>query len=181
MRLPVPTPDPAQIRIARDFTLAEVLRSRAHPELQTTPDQLTGQQTVNFMRLTHEFLQPARNRLDHRFIMNSWLRSEALDRVVTDGKVSRMRRHLLGLAADFYVHDIPAQIMLRTIARNPEDLVWDRLCLYSRENRLHVDTCPWEEGPPRKLFYIDWVEVSIDLAIQFSTAGLGPSQGGGTP
>ena len=165
-------PDPDLIRIARNFTLAEVLRSREHPELQIPPDELVGQEIVNFMRLTHEFLQPARDRLGHAFIVTSWLRSEALDLAV--GGTSKLKRHLAGLGVDFYVHDIPAQIMLREIARHPEGLMWDRLCLYSRERRFHVDTRPWEEGPPRKLFYIDWIEVSIDEAIQLSTTGSVP-------
>lgn len=170
-------PDPGLIRISRNFTLAEVLRSRTRPDLQISPDNLTGQQTVNFMRLCHEFMQLARCRFGHPFIVLSWLRSDELDRVV--GGTSKLRRHLDGLAADFYVHDIPAPIMLREIARNPGDLVWDRLCLYPDEHWFHVDTRPWEEGPPRQLLYIDWKKVSAEEAIQLSTAGLGPSKGGG--
>ncbi len=140
------------MRISRNFTGAELTLSEHHPELVVPFEDLPFFVVVNLTRLVCMFLQPLRDVVGP-VVPTSGHRSPELDAAV--GAKSKLKRHTLGLATDFYTPRLAAIEVFMLLARGQTHATFDRLCLYPKKNRLHVDLSPVEDGTPRRLFYID--------------------------
>lgn len=153
------------MRLARNFSLAELLHSDRFPQLVPQPDDLPWQHIAMLSRLTHEVLQPLRDQAAVPVWILSGYRDPVLNRAVGAGQWSRhqidVRGHLFA-AADLQVRDLPAEEVFRMLAIEPGRCQFDRVCLYPGRNFLHIDIKDWTFGPPSMRYYVNaggWREV----------------------
>ncbi len=139
------------MRISRNFAAAELTVSAHHPELVTPFEDLPTPKCVNLVRVVYEFLQPLRSVVGP-VVVTSGYRSSELNAAVGGAELSR---HYYGLAVDFYTPENAAIEVFMLLAAGQTHAMFDRLCLYPIKNRLHMDLGEVEDGPPRRLFYID--------------------------
>ena len=121
--------------------------------------QITPQVLVMYLRLVHEFLQPARNEFG-ALIVTSGYRNQTLNMLVGGASSSRhmgMTQDGLFAAADFFFSNVKAADAFEHMEETRA--MWDRLTLYPNESRLHVDISANDQ---RGLLYIDegdgWVQ-----------------------
>ncbi len=138
------------MRISRNFAGTELTVSSHHPELVVPFEDLPALVVVNLTRLVCMVLQPLRDVVGP-VVPTSGHRSPELNAAVG----ATGERHPLGLAADFYTPRRAAIEVFMLLAGGQTHAIFDRLCLYPRQNRLHVDLGPVEDGRPRRLFYVD--------------------------
>lgn len=139
------------MRISLNFPAADLIVSSHHPELVVPFEDLPAQVVLNLTRMVYLFLQPLRDVVGP-VITTSGYRSPELNAAVGGSKTSR---HLLGLASDFYAPRRAAIEVFMLLASGQTHATFDRLCLYPRKNRMHVDLGQVEDVRPRRLFYID--------------------------
>ncbi len=140
------------MRISRNFAGTELTVSSHHPALIVPFEDLPFFVVVNLTRLVCRFLQPLRDVVGP-VVPTSGHRSPELEAAV--GAMSKLKRHTLGLAVDFYTPRRAAIEVFMLVAGGQTHATFDRLCLYPRQNRMHVDLGPVEDGRPRRLLYID--------------------------
>lgn len=139
------------MRISRNFDADELTVSEHHPELASNFDELPTGAVVNLLRVVYRFLQPLRDVVGEVAI-GSGYRGPALNEAVGGAGNSR---HTAGLAADFCATSVSAPEVFALLAAGQTHATFDRLCLYPRSNRLHVDLAPIDAGIPRRLFFVD--------------------------
>ncbi len=140
------------MRISPNFSSHELTLSADHPELVTPFEAIPLPAAVSLVRGVYVILQPVRDVVGP-LIPISGYRSLELEAAV--GAKSKLKRHTLGLAFDFYTPDRAAIEVFMLLAGGQTHATFDRLCLYPRQNRMHVDLGPVEDGRPRRLFYVD--------------------------
>ena len=140
------------MRISRNISASELTVSADHPELVVPFEDLPFCVVVNLTRLVCMFLQPLRDVVGP-VVPTSGHRSPELEAAI--GAKSKLKRHTLGLATDFYTPRRAAIEVFMLLAGGQTHATFDRLCLYPRQNRMHVDLGPVEDGRPRRLFFID--------------------------
>ena len=138
------------MRISRNFPDSDLTVSADHPELVVPFEDLPASVVVNLTRLVCMFLQPLRDVVGP-VVPTSGHRSLELNAAVG----ATGERHPLGLAADFYTPRRAAIEVFMLVSGGQTHATFDRLCLYPRQNRMHVDLGPVEDGRPRRLFYVD--------------------------
>ncbi len=153
------------MRISRNFHADELTVSEHHPELVIPFEDLPMPVAVNLVRGVYLFLQPLRDVVGP-VATTSGHRGPALNAAVGGSDTSR---HPFGLAFDFYTPNRAAIEVFMLLAAGQTHATFDRLCLYPQKNRLHVDLGEVEDGPPRRLFYIDrgrgWQPLSESEAV----------------
>lgn len=140
------------MRISRNFPASDLTVSSNHPELVVPFEELPAAVVVNLTRLVCMFLQPLRDVVGP-VVPTSGHRSLELETAI--GATSKLKRHTAGLAADFYTPRRAAIEVFMLLAGGATHATFDRLCLYPKKNRLHVDLGPVEDVRPRRLFYVD--------------------------
>lgn len=139
------------MRISRNFHANELTVSAHHPELASNFNGLPTGAIVNLLRVVYQFLQPLRDVVGP-VVTTSGYRGPALNEAVGGAKSSR---HTEGLAVDFYATSASAPEVFALLAAGQTHATFDRLCLYPKTNRLHVDLAPIDAGTPRRLYFVD--------------------------
>lgn len=122
------------MKVARYFTMEELLRSDRHPDLAARPIELPPEHLVNLSRVAHEVLMPLRNRFGPIKVTSGY-RNHRLNEAVSGSADSR---HLTGCAVDFTTTTFAPEAAWALIQDGDPKATWDRLAWYP-EGRFHAD------------------------------------------
>lgn len=146
------------------FGFDELTRSSEHAELVTPFEELPRVVIVHLMWLVHVYLHPLRRHVGPVHVESAYRSLELNAAVGSESPV-----HPAGLAADHWPLEVPVfDVWARLVRRELEGVDFDRLAIYPRGRRMHVDVRP-AGMTQRRLLYVDegdgWHRLSAPEAL----------------
>ncbi|MBY5962115.1 D-Ala-D-Ala carboxypeptidase family metallohydrolase [Marinobacter nauticus] len=120
------------MKIAKNFTLEEFLKSDTADQHNITNDIDDLQHLVNLTALTNTILQPTRDHFKQFLIITSGYRNNQVNSLVSGSDTSQ---HRTGQAVDFYVIDKKAKDVVMYIAANYD---FDQMIYYTATGHIHL-------------------------------------------